>query len=189
MKKHRTVLLMLASLVVGALLVPSAVNAAAQLVTIKGAGNNNKARVTGKGALKIDTEANLFQGAIDTNAFTIPAGLFSTIVEGTSTISPPFSVGLVTHVSVDLPSGNGPVTVTLKDNFGIIWQGTVDGSNRHIDAAFENLLIWGQGGLQVEVSGTGAEFTVDGFGFTPGSGTSSKRAAAGARVLESLRSR
>ena len=185
---RKIVLLMVVSAVLGAALVPPVVDAATQLVTIKGAGNNNKAKVTGGGRLRIDTEAiESLSGALDVLAFSIPGGGMFTFDEGNASTALPFELALLTHVGLDLPTGNGPVTLTLSDQFGTIWQGTVDGTNRHIDAAFETGMIWGPD-LQVTVAGTGAHYTLDGIPFQGGA-AAGKRSATAERARELLRSR
>lgn len=157
----RAIGLVVTGILLGAIVGPPVVQAATSLVTIKGAGTNNKAKVTGRGALKIDTEATATQGFLDTFAVSTPAGV-ETFAQGAATTTVPANLGLLTNAVVDLPSGNGPVTVSLADELGEIWQGTVDGSNRHLNDTFDSGLIW-IGNLQVTVSGTGAEFTLDGL--------------------------
>jgi hypothetical protein len=157
----RVVALVAAGILVGAVVGPPVVQAATSLVTLKGAGTNNKAKVTGRGALKIDTEADVIQGLLATLAISTPAGV-ETFAQGTATTTIPASLGLLTNAVVDLPSGNGPVTVSLADEIGEIWQGTVDGGGRHLNDTFDSGLVW-VGNLQVTVTGTGAEFTLDGL--------------------------
>jgi FlaG/FlaF family flagellin (archaellin) len=165
----RAIALVVAGILVGAIVGPPVVQAATQLVTLKGAGSNNKAKVTGQGALRIDTEAGVTQGLLDTLAISTPAGV-ETFSQGTASTTVPATLGLLTNAVVDLPSGQGPVTVSLADDLGEIWQGTVDGGDRHLNDTFDSGLIW-VGDLQVTVTGTGAEFTLDGLtlgGFSGG---------------------
>lgn len=169
-------------ILIGAVVGPPMVKAATQLVTIKGAGSNNKAKVTGQGAFKVDTEANVTQGLLDTFALTFPAGV-STIVEGSANTTVPADIGLVTNVVVDLPTGQGAVTVTLTDDIGEIWQGTVDGAGRHLNDTFDNGLIW-VGDLSVTVSGTGAEFSVTGVAV---GGVQNERSTARSEILRAVR--
>ena len=157
----RVVGLVVVGILAGAILGPPVVQAATSLVTIKGAGTNNKAKVTGRGALKIDTEAGVTQGLLNTLAISTPAGV-ETFAQGAASTTVPAQIGILTNAVVDLPSGNGPVTVALADDLGEIWQGTVDGGGRHLNDTFDSGLVW-VGDLQVTVTGTGAEFTLDGL--------------------------
>jgi hypothetical protein len=165
----RVIALVAAGILIGAVIGPPVVQAATQLVTLKGAGTNNKAQVTGRGALKIDTEAGVTQGLLDTLAISTPAGV-ETFAQGNASTTVPANLGILTNAVVDLPSGQGPVTISLADDLGEIWQGTVDGSDRHLNDTFDSGLVW-IGDLQVTVTGTGAEFTLDGLtlgGFSSG---------------------
>jgi hypothetical protein len=183
----RVVLLMVVSAVVGATLVPPVVDAATQLVTIKGAGNNNKAKVTGGGRLRMDTEAaTTIPGSLDTTAFTVPGVGMIPFATGTASTAVPADAAILTHITVDLPSGNGPATVTLTDDFGLVWKGTVEEGSRHLDAAFETGSLWGPGGLQVDVEGTGAEWVVAGVPIDLAGNPSSRREAAKA-AMKALR--
>lgn len=158
----RVVAVAVVCLFLGAIIGPPVVNAATQLVTIKGAGTNSKAKVTGQGQLKIHTESVEFiPGFLTTLSFTTPNGVVP-FAQGSASQVVPAEFGVLTNAVVDLPTGQGTVTVTLADQFGEIWQGTVDGGNRHLNDTFDSGLIW-EGNLQVTVSGTGAEFTLDGI--------------------------
>ncbi len=185
----RVVLLMSVSAVVGAMLVPPVVDAATQLVTIKGAGNNNKAKVTGGGRLRMDTEAaTTIPGSLDTTAFTVPGlGMFP-FATGTGSTAVPADAAILTHISVDLPTDDGPVTVTLTDDFGLVWKGTVEDGSRHLDAAFETGSLWGPGGLQVDVAGTGADWIVSGIPIQIAGDPANRREAAKA-AMRALRQR
>lgn len=169
-------------ILIGAVVGPPVVNAATQLVTIKSAGSNAKAKVTGQGAIKVDTEASVGQGFLNTFALTFPAGV-ATIAEGSANTTVPADVGLITNVVVDLPTGQGAVTVTLTDDIGEIWQGTVDGTGRHLNDTFDNGLIW-VGNLRVALSATGAEFSVTGVVV---GGAQTERSAARSEILKAVR--
>lgn len=169
-------------ILIGAVVGPPMVNAASQLVTIKSAGSNNKAKVTGQGAIKVDTEANVSQGFLDTFALTFPAGV-ATVAEGSASTTVPADFGILTNVVVDLATGQAAVTVTLTDDIGEIWQGTVDGTGRHLNDAFDSGLIW-VGNLSVTISGSGADFSLTGVVV---GGAQSERSAARAEILKAAR--
>ncbi|MGH2747389.1 MAG: hypothetical protein ACRDKB_05645 [Actinomycetota bacterium] len=157
----RIVAVAVACLLVGAIIGPPVVDAATQLVTIKGAGSKNKAKVTRAGAIKVDTEADVEVGFLHTLSLTTPLGV-ATIVEGTANATVPADFGVITNAVLDLPSGAGPVTVTLEDTFGEIWQGTVDDGGRHLNDTFDSGLIW-VGNLDITVTGSGAQYSLDGL--------------------------
>lgn len=166
--RGRLVVVAVTAAVIGGVLGPPIVRAATKAVTIKGAGN--KAKVTNRGALSVDTEAQENFGALDTNAFTLPGGVLPIEVGASGVVAS--DTGFLTNVVVDAPTAAGEVTVTLTDNFGEIWQGTVQ-SGGHLNDVLQNGIVW-SGNLTVTVSPSG-QADVFLYGQAFGSGASSER--------------
>jgi hypothetical protein len=180
----KTLGLVLAALVVGSLVGPRIASAVGSLVTIKGAGSTNKAKVDNRGELLAATSARTSSVVALTSsrfdsifAITEPSGE-TVLVSGHGNVHK--STGRhcsdIVGVSLDVPTaGTQPVRLILRRSSvqgsgKIIWQGTVQSAG-HIDYTFgQSILICpgtnsGFNTTVVNNGGATVQYEVYGFGF------------------------
>jgi hypothetical protein len=156
--------LVLAAAIVGYLIGPPIAQAATSLVTVKDSKTNGKARVTA---------GNLWVDATNSLVYTVPNGETVLVSGSTSAISTTSAYGEISGISLDVPAGSLPVTLTVRKGRvsgagTIIWQGTLAAAG-HLDQSFSqdiflstttggfNAVVTNAGGatVQYEIYGTG----------------------------------
>jgi hypothetical protein len=163
-KRARTVGLVLLGLVVGYLIGPPIVQAAAQLVVIKDSSSSAKARVS-SGRLRVDTEASALPdglGATGIVSLTEPLGmeLFATGTGATTAV--PSGQATISSILVDGPA-TGTYSISITANHDCdggttpvqtIWQGSANDGAHLFDSFEGGLFVCAP--VAVTQTGTGA---------------------------------
>ena len=179
--------LVLAGVVVGSVIGPPIAQAVgASLVTIEGSGSTNKAKVSSKGQLAVDTGAQIQSvlcgpnnqqcKSLDVNIQGGHLGISgdgnaSVIDQGTASHSDTQACGTIESVTVDnSTASSSTVSMTIKDqsnNTVNLWQGTV-AAGGHVNDTFGLSGIGFQEPLTVTETGGAAQWYVYGNNFCQG---------------------
>src|SRR6266511_913453 len=174
MRPSRVVVAVAVAAALGSLIGAPIANAVSSLVTIQGAGTNNKAKVDNGGQLLVrtsDRSSSVF-------ALTEPSGE-TVLASGSASVakSTGKSCSDIVGISVDVSApGTQPVTVTLRKgnvqgSGQIIWQGTVPTGVGHLDYAWDQSILicpHANSGFNVHVgrlNGATLTYQVYGYGF------------------------
>lgn len=145
--------------ILGYLIGPPIVHAATDLVTIKGAGSTNRARVDSTGRLQVNTEASTTSVG-QRSLLTVPGGVQVLKRGGATTTAP--GPGVVTAVVVDVrPKASEPVRILIDTSTGFVWRGIVK-PGEHLSDTFGGGVFY-EGTLRITVTGKGAKFAVYGY--------------------------